>query len=360
MIKNLFNNFLRNFMVGVFIFSIISSGLINLALNFIIYDKFSLDMKFIVNILAILSILFSLSAAYYKRDKIIIWLQKLLDVKNLIIFVMLTSFIIRILWITLTQTMPVSDFAIMYNSGKEVFSGNLSGLHGVNYFARFPHDTITVLYYSLFYNFNEDPIFLVKLFNVFFSTLSVFIMYCIVKQLFGYKSAIVSAIILSLFPPFVMYNSQMLSENMAMPFYLTSIYFFIKYIKNMSQHRWIIFSGLALSAANMFRMVGVIFLIAYIMYLIVYKDIKSSLKPIPIVIIMFILPLYITSTLLLSNRIIESHLWQPKETALTSVLKGTNLESFGFWNKEDSDISSKYNYDYTRVKEESIKIIKER
>lgn len=360
MIKNLFNNFLRNFMIGIFIFSIISSGLINVALNFIIYGKFSLDMKFIVNILTILIILLGVSVAYYKRDKIIIWLQKLLDVKNLMFFVMLLSFAIRILWITLTKTIPVSDFAIMYNSAKEVFSGNLSCFHGVNYFARFPHDTITVLYYSLFYNFNEDPIFLVKLFNVFFSTLSVFIMYCIVKQLLGYKSAVVSAIILSLFPPFVMYNSQMLSENMAMPFYLTSIYFFIKYIKNMNQHRWIIFSGLALSVANMFRMVGIIFLISYIMYLIVYKGIKSSIKPVPIIIIMFILPLYITSTLLLNNRIIESHLWQPKETALTSVLKGTNLESFGFWNKEDSDISSKYNYDYNKVKDESIKIIKER
>lgn len=360
MIKNLFNCFLRNLMIGIFIFSIISSILINVALNLIMYDKFSLGMKFIVNILAILIILLGLSAAYYKRDKIVTWLHKLLDIKNLMFFVTLISFTIRILWITLTQTMPVSDFAIMYNSGKEVFSGNFSCFHGINYFARFPHDTITVLYYSLFYNFNENPIFLVKLFNVFFSTLSVFIMYCIIKLLFGYKSAVVSAIILSLFPPFVMYNSQMLSENMAMPFYLASIYFFIKYIKNMNQNRWIIFSGLALSVGNMFRMVGVIFLIAYIMYLIIYEGIKSSVKPIPIIILMFILPLYITSTLLLNNRVIESHLWQPKETALTSVLKGTNLESFGFWNKEDSDISSRYNYDYTKVKEESLKIIKER
>ena len=133
MIKNLFNNFLRNFMIGIFIFSIISSGLINVALNFIIYDKFSLDMKFIVNTLAILIILFALSVAYYKRDKIIIWLQKLLDVKNLMFFIMLVSFSIRILWITLTKTVPVSDFAIMYNSAKEVFSGNLSCFHGVNY-----------------------------------------------------------------------------------------------------------------------------------------------------------------------------------------------------------------------------------
>jgi len=360
MIKNLFNNFLRKFMIGIFIFSIISSILINLALNIVVYNEFPIGMKFLVNVFAILVILLGLGVAYSKRAIIVIQLQKLLDIKNLIFFVMLVSFIIRILWITLTQTIPVSDFQMMYNSASEVFSGNFSCFHGFNYFARFPHDTIAVLYYSLFYNFYKNPIFLVKLFNVFFSTLSVFIMYCIVKQLFGYKSALVSAIILSLFPPFVMYNSQMLSENMALPFYLISIHFFIKYTKHMNQYRWMVCSGLALSVGNMFRMVGVIFLIAYMMYLIIYKGIKRTVKAGPIIIIMFLLPLYITSTLLLNNKITETHLWEPKETSLTSVLKGTNLNSFGFWNKEDSEISSKYNYDYTKVKDESIKIIKER
>lgn len=360
MLKNLFNNLLKNFMIGIFIFSIISSILINIALNFVLYNKDLTGTKLVVNIFAISIILIGFSALYYKRNKISLLLQKLLAIKNLMFFVLLVSFIIRILWITLTETIPVSDFAIMYGSSKEVFGGNFNCFHGVSYFARFPHNTITVLYYSLFYNFNENPIFLIKLFNVLFSTLSVFIMYCIVKQLLGYKSAVVSAVLLSLFPPFIMYTSQILSENMAIPFYLISIYFFIKYIKNTSQYKWIIFSGLALSIGNLFRMVGIIFLIAYIMYLIIYKGIKSSVKSIPIIILMFILPLYITSTLLLNNRIIESHLWQPKETVLTSVLRGSNLESFGFWNKEDSEISSKYNYDYTKVKEESIKLIKER
>lgn len=360
MVKNLFDKFLRSLMIALFTFSIIVSILINLGLNFIVYNEVPIGMKFVINIFSILIILLGLSAGYYKRDRIVIWLQKLLNIKNLIFFVMLASFIIRILWITLVQTIPVSDFAMMYNSAKEVFGGNFSCFHGFNYFARFPHDTITVLYYSLFYNFNENPLFLIKLFNVLFSTLSIFIMYSIVKQLLGYKSAVVSAILLSLFPPFVMYTSQMLSENMAIPFYLISIYFFIKYIKNMNKYRWIIFSGLALSVANMFRSVGIIFIIAYIMYFVIYKGIKRGVKVVPIIIVMFILPLYVTSTLLLNNKIIESHLWQPKETPLTSILRGTNLKSFGFWNEEDSNMPSKYNYDETKVKEESLKLIEQR
>ncbi|AOR25141.1 glycosyltransferase family 39 protein [Clostridium taeniosporum] len=360
MVKNLFNNFLRKLMIGILIFSIISSILVNFVVNFAVYIEIPKGMKLVANILSMSIILLGLSVIYYKRNKIIIRLQKLLNNKNLIIFVLLISFIIRILWISLIKTIPVSDFAIMYNSGKDVFGGIFSCFHGFNYFARFTHDTIPVLYYSLFFNFNNNPIFLIKLFNVFFSTASVFIMYCIVKELFGYKSAIVSSILFSLFPPFIMYNSQTLSENMAIPFYLLSIYFFIKYIKNMNKCRWIVFSGLALSFGNLFRMVGIIFLIAYLMYLIIYKGFKSSVKPIVITVIMFILPLYIISSFLLNNKITESHLWEPKETVLTSVLKGTNLNSFGFWNEEDSNMPIKYNYDYDKVKEESIKLIKQR
>lgn len=360
MIKNLFNNFLRKLMIGIFIFSIISSILVNFIVNFAVYIEIPKGMKLIANIFSMSIIILLLSIIYYKRNKIINWLQKLLDTKNLIIFILLISLIIKILWISLTKTIPVSDFAIMYNSSKDVFNGNFSCFHGFNYFARFTHDTIPVLYYSLFFNFNDNPIFLIKLFNVLFSTVSVFIMYCIVKELFGYKSAIVSSMLFSLFPPFIMYNSQALSENIAIPFYLLSIYFFIKYIKNTTKCRWIIFSGLALSFGNLFRMVGIIFLIAYLMYLLIYKGFKSSIKPILITVIMFILPLYIISSVLLNNKITESHLWKPKETVLTSVLKGTNLNSFGFWNEEDSNIPIKYNYDNDKIKEESIKLIEQR
>lgn len=360
MIKNLFNNFLKNAMIGILVFSFISSILINIGLNLAVNIEYPIGMKFVINIFFILITLFSIGRAYCKRERIVKYFLKLLDIKNVIVYIILVSFIIRILWIVLIETRPVSDFAMMYDCSKDVFYGNFSCFHDFNYFARFTHNTISVLYYSLFYNFNENPIFIVKLFNVIFSTLSIFIMYSIVKQLYGYKSALVSAILLSVFPPFIMYNSQMLSENMAMPFYLISIYFFIKYMKRVDKHSFIIFSGLALSVGNLFRMVGMVFLIAYIMYFLIYKGIKNSVKSVSIIITMFILPMYITSSLLLNNGITESHLWKPKETFLTSVLKGTNLNSAGFWNEEDAKIPSKYNYDTTKVKEESIKIIKQR
>lgn len=360
MIKNLFNNFLRNALIGLFIFSILSSILVTLALNFAVYNKPAFNLKFIINVIISLLFIASIRIIYIKRHNIALYAEKLLNIKNLIIFILIGSFIIKTLWITLTSTIPVSDFGLMYNAAKDVCNGNFSNFHNFEYFARFPHDSITVLYFSLFYKLNENPLFIVKLFNVLLSTISVYIMYRIVKELFGYKSALVSALLFSLFPPFIMYNSQMLSENMAIPFYLASMYFFIKYIKDTNKYLWIILSGLTLAGGNLFRMVGIIFLIAYVMYMAIYKGFKSSIKSIPMLIFMFIMPVYLTSTILLNSGITETNLWQPKETSLTSVLKGTNMTSFGFWNKEDAEIPIKYNYDNKKVKEECIRLIKDR
>lgn len=68
MVKNLFDKFLRGLMISLFTFSIIASILINLGLNFIVYNEVPIGMKFAINIFSILIILLGLSAGYYKRE----------------------------------------------------------------------------------------------------------------------------------------------------------------------------------------------------------------------------------------------------------------------------------------------------
>lgn len=352
----LFNSFLRRTAAMLLGFAFISSIIITFILNV----QLPLGVKFLVNIIFILLIISFLLKIYSKRNEITRVLLCLLEIKKLILYVILLGFIIRLLWIVLVPAEPVSDFAMMYNSAKDVHNGNFSIFHGVNYFARFAHDTVTVIYYSLFYNINDNPIFYIRLVNTIFSTVSIFLIYLTVKQLLDRKSAAIAAVLLSFFTPFIMYNSQMLSENIALPFYLASIYFFIKYAKGDEKYRYIIFCGLTLSAANLFRMVGTVFLIGYITYFLIYKGIRSSIKTIPVIILTFVLPMYIASSLLISHGVTETQLWKSKEPFWTSILKGTNVKSRGYWNDEDARLPDFYHYDTEKVKAESIKIIKER
>lgn len=109
-------------------------------------------------------------------------------------------------------------------------------------------------------------------------------------------------------------------------------------------------------------MVATIMIIAFAMYLIVYTKEKlfNKLIKIGLYLIPYFLVLVIVSTTLQGIGITEFQLWKGSEPKVTSILKGTNIESFGRWNEEDAAIVSKYNYDYEKINEASKEIIIER
>lgn len=304
----------------------------------------------------------------FRKNRLGVWAFKLtnqLSIRNTLILILLFGFILRILWILLVPTVPHSDFGMMYKYAQEVQQGNYNGFHNYAYFARFAHDTVTVLYFSLFYNFTTNPLLLIKLINVLFSTLAVYYMYKIVAKIYNETLGLLAAFLLAIFPPFIMYNSQTMSENLAVPFYLISVYYFVLIIKNEStfhenESKYLFFCGLALSMANMFRMVGSVFLIAYIIHFILYKGLKKSVLRLPIIIATYFIPLYLISSLLIYNGITETHLWKSKEPSWTSVLKGTNFESIGHWNVEDAKLPDIYNHDPDKIAQASKQIIKDR
>ena len=56
-------------------------------------------------------------------------------------------------------------------------------------------------------------------------------MFKIVRQLYDERLGLVAAFLFAIFPPFIMYNSQTMTENLAMPFFLISVYYFVLLIK---------------------------------------------------------------------------------------------------------------------------------
>ncbi len=277
---------------------------------------------------------------------------------NSIIYILLTAFILRFIWIILVPTSPSSDFALMYNTAKSVSLGDFSSFFGNNYFARFTHDTIPVLYFSMFLKLFTNSLFAIKVINVILSTFSVYMIYKLCSQIYGELLGKLGALILTLFPPFIMYCSETMAENMAIPLFICSLYFFIKYMDKNKLYM-LILSGLFLSFGDLFRPVGIIFLIAYILYYI-FKQKFHKLYIILILIISMILPIFLISKTLVSNNVIGNQLWNPKESVITSILKGTNMTSLGAWNEEDSMLPAKYNYDKNKINEEAFNIISNR
>lgn len=283
-----------------------------------------------------------------------------IEKRKLLLIIILLAFILRLVWILLIPTQPVSDFGLMFKGGRNVVLGDFSQFKGSGYFARFTHDTVTVLYFSLFYRITDNPLFLIKFFNVLFSTFSVYAIYLLLKEAFSEKSGLLGAFLLSIFPPFIMYTSQTMSENMAMPFFVLSVYLFLKAFGHKKGSLLFLLCGAVLSIANMFRMVGMIFLIAYVMYAIFYNSFLGSIKSCAIIIIGFVVPLYLTSSVLQYAGITQNHLWSPGEPSITSVLKGTNFKSNGAWNTDDAHVPDICGYDAGKISEMAKQIIKQR
>lgn len=72
----------------------------------------------------------------YKRIKIDMdKIKKYLSREKSIFYILLIAFIIRLAWILIVRTAPISDFQLMYEAGKNIANGNYSCFYGNNYFS---------------------------------------------------------------------------------------------------------------------------------------------------------------------------------------------------------------------------------
>ncbi|MBW6411069.1 glycosyltransferase family 39 protein [Clostridium weizhouense] len=244
-------------------------------------------------------------------------------------------------------------------------SGTTYMFRDYSYFARFPHMSITVLYFSLIIKIFSNPLVAIRFINIIFSMLNVILIFFISKEIFqDKKKSIWVLLISSVYPPMIIYNNVYCSENMAMPLLLLSILMFFKAMNINNKNKLFFFSmsGLSLSAMHLFRPLGYVMIIAYIMYICIYfkEKIKIKIYTNLLLILTFILPFIIVSNLLISLNITENQLWHAMEPISISILKGTNIESEGAWNEEDASLADIYDKDYEGLDKAAKEIIKER
>lgn len=289
--------------------------------------------------------------------------SKKLSNKSKLLIVLSFGALIRILWLINIKTVPVSDFNTIYETAKEVLKGDYSMMWGTEYIARFPHLTVMVMYMAFMLKFFTHALFAMKIVNLIMGIITIYLIYLIAKLVFEkIEYGIIGALIATIFPPFVTYTGVLCTENIAIPFYLASIYIFLLACKKKIHPSMFIVSGALLSVGNLFRMVATVTIVAFIMYIVIYTDFKfkEKIKSIIMVVVSFALILFIVSSTLKSYKVTENNLWKGREPAITNILKGTNMETGGRWSPEDAIIPEKYNFDEDKIKEACTNIIIDR
>lgn len=347
-VKDIFIKIVTNILKVLFI--VLLLGIVLLAISFLKGSNIATLLVITINIMVLFGV--------YK----IIKSKRLINSKKIILIILL-GLSLRILWLININTLPSSDFLLLYNSAIDLTNNDNTVFTGVNYIARFPHLSYMIVYMALIMKIFGQSLFIIKIGNLVFSVITMYLVYKVSLEVFEKENiALLSLGVSVIFTPMITYVGVLATENIAIPFYLASIYYFLRAIKGSISVKLLIISGLLLGIGNLFRMVAVIVLIAYAMYIIIFenKNIIVKIRGTIVIISMFIIVTVSGSFLLKSFGITEVHLWKGREPAITNILKGSNIKSFGRFNEEDATMPDKYSYDYDKVKEVAIDIIKER
>ncbi|MBR5271060.1 MAG: glycosyltransferase family 39 protein [Clostridia bacterium] len=280
--------------------------------------------------------------------------------KKKLVYILGIAFVLRLLWVIFVPSVPVSDYATMHHSAKEIVTGDFSGMKGISYFARYPHLNLSVMYMSLMrLLFGAYDLIAMKIVSLLLSVYCVFLIYKISKYFVKNQSIqLASALFASVFPPFVTYVSTFCTENIAMPFLLLSVLYFCKILNGEKGIKNIILCGVMLGVSNLFRGVGAIFVIAMFIAMCLGHA-KHKFKIVCFVAVLIILVTVAASVPLKVANITENHLWEGKESSITYFLKGLNIESKGAWSKEDGEFVEKHFLDED-FNAQCIEIIKSR
>ena len=289
-------------------------------------------------------------------------LRKKIAKKKMFVYILISGFIMRLAWALVTKSTPVSDFLAIYEAAGNLLNGDTSAFKGLGYFARFPHNTPYILFFSVLRSlFGNNALFVMKMVNVLLSTASIALVYLICNKIFSdYRKILLGTFFISILPSAVLYVPVYCSENIAIPFYLASIYLFILVIEKKNNCFLLIFSGLMLCVGHFFRMVAYVVLIAYVMYILIYTRDKIIIKirNMLFIVVPFFILFASFSNLLIKMDITERNLWDGSEPGITSAVRGSNIESGGSWNPEDAEFIDEqiHNMD----KESVAKVCKER
>ena len=161
------------------------------------------------------------------------------------------------------------------------------------------------LFLSIFYSTQiQETYFVAKILNSFVSTSIIFPVFFL-SRLFLSKQLSVIISIFSLFTPVgFTYTFLVMSENLFYPLFLASVFFFFRAEKE--KKKWIyILTGTITSLVVLTRMIGLILVVAYILY-IVYKQIAyKDWNPYRVITIIFcfivLIPYFVIRSVILSN-----------------------------------------------------------
>lgn len=274
----------------------------------------------------------------------------------------LISFLLQLGVILAFPRLPTDDSKTVYNLALNMFyHKDYSSFGEYGYLHMFPFNYGIVLYIMALLKLFPDSYLVIKIFNILFSLVTTLMVYGIYKLL-DCKSAYNDYGILffaETYIPGIFMSNFIYNDTIATAFFTCSIYFLIKFVRKKAV-KYLAVSAFLLSVGNYFRSIGLIFLIAAILYIILNINIlKPKLIIVSVLILIFTVNIpglaenyYLHKANIISGSIKENsapvHMW---------LNMGMNFEKLGFW--DDFKSYNIYRIDASHNKKLSTKLFKQ-
>ena len=279
------------------------------------------------------------------------------DAKFILVLISAVTFP-RLLWIFNTDIPPISDFNLYHTTATEFLTGDISQK---GYVEIFPHVIGYPYVLSFVYRIFGAKVIAGQLFNVLCSCVTSVLMYGIAKSFLKINYARVCALICGLWVSQIFYVTLISTEALYTTLTTLSVFLFTKTLKNNNKYIVILLfisCGIFASFANAIRPLALIFVIAVILYTVLFNfKYERSTKLIGLIsmVIMFSTVNHVISAS------IEKVIGMPpaKNSFGYTFLVGSNSSSNGGWNKEDADyLFSLYNSKKYTMKEIDSMLVK--
>ena len=132
----------------------------------------------------------------------VVWVCGKLEISERLFITLLicASLALRVCFVLAVDTVPIQDFALMYDAADKAASGDLSAIHNDHYFYFWAYQTGWVLWLAFWIKFFHAGLLFFKLMNCAALTAVNLLLYLLAKELASAKAARAVAVLYLIYP----------------------------------------------------------------------------------------------------------------------------------------------------------------
>ncbi len=288
------------------------------------------------------------------------WLTLLISNKFYLFILLISTIIPRLIWVIFVNTKPISDFQLYHEYAVKACNGIYNVFNPT--YNVFPFKFGYPLILSMFYKYFGENVLTAKILNIVSSAFLALLIYWAGKSFVSERTGRFASIFFALWPAQIMYSSVLGVEHIFTPLLVLSFGLLVileKSIQNKKTAYSIsIVIGIIIGIANFAKPISIIFFPIFLFYLFVFikaQDIliKSCITKLKIL-ILAVLSFAVCFMLICYpySKVTGVPLW--KSSSGFSFLIGTNYNTSGAYNANDSLILKEFNFNYEKVHKESM------